>query len=57
MCSADVLNKNNIPRDEEHPRMEQEDALHNLSPYSVQSYPLKWLEHKLSKGGKTHLNP
>lgn len=57
MCSADVLNKNNIPRDEEHPRMEQEDALHNLPPCSVQSYPHKWLEHKLPKGGKTHLNP
>lgn len=35
MCSADVLNKNNIPRDEEHPRMEQEDALHNLLPPQV----------------------
>lgn len=29
MCSADVLNKNNIPRDAKHPRTEQEDALYN----------------------------
>lgn len=34
MCSADVLNKNNTPRDAKHPRTEQVDALYHHPPVS-----------------------